>query len=134
MEKEKPPIFGMFERGGQVVIQMLANVQQATIAPLIQTTIASAVEEQAATMNEISNNSAEAAKGSSDIAQNILSVSEAAQSSSEAAGRTSSSAAGTVSEVPNAAATRMMSYAEALAWSVSRRRPAGNRRARQPSQ
>ena len=40
MEKEKPPIFGMFERGGQVVLQMLANVQQATIAPLIQATIA----------------------------------------------------------------------------------------------
>ena len=31
LEKEKPPIFGMIERGGQVVIRMLANVQQATI-------------------------------------------------------------------------------------------------------
>jgi len=30
----------MFQRGGQVAIQMLANVQQATIAPLIQSTIA----------------------------------------------------------------------------------------------
>src|SRR3954470_17683144 len=29
LEKEKPPIFGMIERGGQVVIRMLANVQQA---------------------------------------------------------------------------------------------------------
>ena len=30
----------MIERGGDVVIRMLANVQQATIKPLIQTTIA----------------------------------------------------------------------------------------------
>ena len=27
LEKEKPPIFGMIQRGGQVVIQMLENVQ-----------------------------------------------------------------------------------------------------------
>lgn len=40
MEKEKPPIFGMIQRGGQVVIQMLENVQQVTIKPLIQSTIA----------------------------------------------------------------------------------------------
>jgi hypothetical protein len=30
------PNFGMLQRGGQVVIQMLANVQQATIKPLIE--------------------------------------------------------------------------------------------------
>ena len=40
MEKEKPPIFGMIQRGGQVVIHMLENVQQVTIKPLIQSTIA----------------------------------------------------------------------------------------------
>ncbi len=40
MEKEKPPIFGMLQRTGEVVIRMLANVQQATIAPLIRATIA----------------------------------------------------------------------------------------------
>ncbi|MDZ4220203.1 MAG: transposase [Methylobacter sp.] len=40
MEKEKPPIFGMIQRGGQVVIHMLENVQQATIKPFIQSTIA----------------------------------------------------------------------------------------------
>src|SRR4051794_12631029 len=34
LEKEKPPIFGMIERGGQVVIRMLA--QQATLHPLIE--------------------------------------------------------------------------------------------------
>ena len=30
----------MIERGGQVVIRMLANVQQATIHPIIETTVA----------------------------------------------------------------------------------------------
>ena len=38
---EKPPIFGMIQRDGQVVIRMLENVQQATIKPLIQQTIQS---------------------------------------------------------------------------------------------
>jgi len=37
--KEKPPIFGMIQRSGEVVIQMLANVKQATIAPLIKSII-----------------------------------------------------------------------------------------------
>ena len=36
---EKPPIFGMIQRGGEVRITMLDNVQQQTIAPLIRTTI-----------------------------------------------------------------------------------------------
>ena len=40
LEKEKPPIFGMIQRGGQVVIHMLENVRQVTIQPLIQATIA----------------------------------------------------------------------------------------------
>jgi transposase-like protein len=39
LEKEKPPIFGMIERGGQVVLRMLENVQQRTIRPLIQAII-----------------------------------------------------------------------------------------------
>lgn len=37
---EKPPIFGMLERGGPVVLHLLENVQQATIYPLIHGTIA----------------------------------------------------------------------------------------------
>ena len=37
---EKPPVFGMIQRGGDVVIRMMANVQQHSIRPLIQTTIA----------------------------------------------------------------------------------------------
>lgn len=39
LEKEKPPIVGMIQRGGEVVIRMLANVQQTTIEPLIKATI-----------------------------------------------------------------------------------------------
>ena len=31
---EKPPILGLLERGGRVVIRMLQNVQQKTIKPL----------------------------------------------------------------------------------------------------
>jgi methyl-accepting chemotaxis protein len=44
----------------------------------IQTTIASAVEEQTATTNEIGRSVAEAATGSSEIAQNVSGVAEAA--------------------------------------------------------
>ena len=32
---EKPPIFGMVQRGGTVILHRLANVRQATIKPLI---------------------------------------------------------------------------------------------------
>jgi len=41
MEKERPPVFGMRERGGQVVIHLLAKVQQKTIEPLMKDTMAS---------------------------------------------------------------------------------------------
>jgi methyl-accepting chemotaxis protein len=58
----------------------------------IQTTIASSVEEQAATMNDISQNSSEASRGSAEIAQNITSVSEASRSSTQAASNTAASA------------------------------------------
>jgi hypothetical protein len=40
LAKEKPPIFGMIERGGRVMIRMLPNVQQATIHPIIEKTVA----------------------------------------------------------------------------------------------
>ena len=40
MAKEKPPIFGMIQRTGMVVIRMLENVKPVTIAPLIRSTIA----------------------------------------------------------------------------------------------
>jgi ISXO2-like transposase domain len=36
---ERPPVFGMMQRGGQVVIHLLANVQQKTIEPFIKDTI-----------------------------------------------------------------------------------------------
>ena len=51
----------------------------------ISNTIASAVEEQTATANEMSRNVAEAAKGTSEIAQNITSVATAAQNTSQGA-------------------------------------------------
>jgi transposase-like protein len=44
LEKERPPIFGMVQRGGQVVIKMLENVQQTTLKPLIQQIIASGTQ------------------------------------------------------------------------------------------
>jgi len=39
LAKERPPVFGMMQRGGQVVINLLANVKQKTIEPLIKDTI-----------------------------------------------------------------------------------------------
>ncbi len=51
----------------------------------ISTTIATAVEEQSATTNEMSRNVTEAAKGSSEITQNIAGVSQAAQGTSSSA-------------------------------------------------
>jgi transposase-like protein len=40
LEKEKPPILGMIARGGEVVIRMLEDVKQKTIAPLIKQFVA----------------------------------------------------------------------------------------------
>jgi len=39
LEKERPPVFGMMQRGGQVVINLLANVKQKTIEPFIKDTL-----------------------------------------------------------------------------------------------
>ena len=36
LEKERPPVFGMIQRGGQVVINLRANVQHKTIEPFIK--------------------------------------------------------------------------------------------------
>jgi methyl-accepting chemotaxis protein len=58
----------------------------------IQNTIASAVEEQSATTNEISRNLAEAAHGSTDITRNIGGVAEAARSTTAGATDTQKSA------------------------------------------
>jgi methyl-accepting chemotaxis protein len=51
----------------------------------ISNTIASAVEEQTATTNEISRNVSEASKGTAEIARNIASVAQAAKSTSKGA-------------------------------------------------
>ena len=58
----------------------------------MQTTIASAVEEQTATTNEIGRNVAEAARGSAEIAENIASVAQAAQDTAKGASSTQDSA------------------------------------------
>jgi len=36
LEKEKPPILGMIQRGGQVVLEMLANVQQTALVQIAE--------------------------------------------------------------------------------------------------
>ena len=58
----------------------------------IQSTIASAVEEQTATTTEISRNVGEAALGSREIAQNVMGVAQAARSTTEGAANTKASA------------------------------------------
>ncbi len=57
-----------------------------------QSTIASAVEEQTATTNEMGRNVTEAATGSSDIAENITGVARSASDTTAAAGSTSQAA------------------------------------------
>lgn len=41
LAKEKPPIFGMIQRGGEVIIRMLENVKRKTINPIINKFVAS---------------------------------------------------------------------------------------------
>jgi methyl-accepting chemotaxis protein len=59
----------------------------------ISATIATAVEEQNATTNEMARNVSEAARGSSEITQNIAGVSQAAESTTRGAGDTQQAAA-----------------------------------------
>jgi hypothetical protein len=40
LAKDKPPILGLIQRGGGVVLRMLANVQQVTIKPVIEAGVA----------------------------------------------------------------------------------------------
>jgi transposase len=40
LKKEKPPILGIIQRGGEVAVKMLANVKQATIKPIIMARVA----------------------------------------------------------------------------------------------
>jgi methyl-accepting chemotaxis protein len=73
-------------RGAVAAIQQIGRI----IGQIndFQNTIASAVEEQAATTNEIARNAAEAARGSQQISQNIISVSDAARFTSDGAQNT----------------------------------------------
>ena len=64
----------------------------------ISNTIATAVEEQNATTNEMARNVSEAARGSSEITKNIAGVAQAAQSTAHGAGD-SSKAAGSLAEM-----------------------------------
>jgi methyl-accepting chemotaxis protein len=59
----------------------------------ISTTIASAVEEQTATTNEIGRNVSQAAQGTADIARHITGVAQSAQSTASGAGETQAAAA-----------------------------------------
>ncbi len=59
----------------------------------IQTVIAGAVEQQAATTNEISNNTHQAARASTEIARNITSVADAAKGTTAGATQTAAAAA-----------------------------------------
>lgn len=74
-------------------VQAIAEIS-AVISQIndISTTIASAVEEQTATTNEMGRNIAEAAKGSSEIARNVAGVAEAARSTATGASETNSAA------------------------------------------
>ena len=58
----------------------------------IQTTIASAVEEQTATTNEMTRNVAEGAKGTNEIARNIAGVAKAAQDTTQGAAKSQEAA------------------------------------------
>src|SRR5690349_4305510 len=40
LETEKPPILGLIQRGGDLVLHMLENVRQTTIQPIIEATVA----------------------------------------------------------------------------------------------
>jgi uncharacterized protein YoxC len=78
---------GAVEAIGQIgdVIARIADMQN---------TIASAVEEQTVTTNEISRNINEAATGSAQIAENIVSVAQAAEQTAQGAAQTEQAAGG----------------------------------------
>ncbi len=81
----------MDSRGAVEAIKQIGEIISRVNA--ISATIASAVEEQSATTNEISRNVTEAAEGSSEITLNIASVAKAAQSTTEGANNTQQAAA-----------------------------------------
>jgi methyl-accepting chemotaxis protein len=78
-------IQGDTQRAVEAIRQIGAIISQIND---IQSTIASAVEEQTATTREISGNLAEAARGSAEIANNVTSVASSAQSTSQGANDT----------------------------------------------
>jgi methyl-accepting chemotaxis protein len=73
----------------EAIAQITAIIKQIND---ISNTIASAVEEQTATTNEIARNVSEAAKGSSEIAENVVAVAAAAKSTAQGANDTQTAA------------------------------------------
>jgi methyl-accepting chemotaxis protein len=70
-------------------VQAIGQISQViTQIDDVSNTIASAVEEQTATTNEIGRNIAEAARGAGEIARNVSSVADAAQSTAQGAAET----------------------------------------------
>jgi len=80
--------------GTRYPIQFIAKKTLVIINQIndIQTSIASAVEEQTATTNEISRSVAEAAQGTNEIASNIADVARAAREATVGAGKALKSA------------------------------------------
>src|SRR3982750_2142362 len=40
LAKDKPPVLGLLQRGGEVIVRMLADVQQTTIRPVVEASVA----------------------------------------------------------------------------------------------
>jgi methyl-accepting chemotaxis protein len=95
----------------------------------ISMTIASAVEEQTATTNEIGRNVSEAAQGTTDIARNITGVAQSAQSTASGATETQA-AAGSLSQM--AGDLQRMVSQFTLEKAGSRHRPTEGERASRP--
>jgi methyl-accepting chemotaxis protein len=85
---------GAIQEDARASIEAIQNIRSViTKISDVQHTVASAVEEQTSTTNEMGRNIAEAAKGSADIAQNITNVAKAARDTSSGATNTQELAA-----------------------------------------
>jgi methyl-accepting chemotaxis protein len=84
---------GAIQGDSHAVVQSIGEIQSVfQRINEISTTIAGAIEEQAATTREISRNAAEAARGGSEIVRNIESVARAASNTADGANQTSGAA------------------------------------------
>ncbi len=84
---------GAIQTDTQEAVEAIAEISEVIVRINdISGTIASAVEEQTATTNEIGRNVTQAAKGTQEISQNITSVAEAAQSTTQGSQETQTAA------------------------------------------